>query len=320
MKTVSICPSCQADLDTVPPPPSSETRSGQTLIERPAPIARTLIERTPAGPAPAEAAARKPIPRPSQQSKTDRPVSDRAVPFRPVNCPPMLKLCLLDPGSRDEGEWFRVRERRFVIGRSEGDLVLSFDDGLSSIHAELVRRTHGNGYRYVLVDLNSTNGTFVRVSKVVLRPGQELLLGNRRVVFDMGQENPSPPDAAKPHEDDTPLATISWQSQRATPATTKDSGPGLVEITPGGVEGHRLAFTRSKHIIGCDPQQADLVVTGDPFVSNVHARVVKTEGGGWRIENHNSLNGIWLRVSEMPLEQNAEFRISEQRFLVRPLN
>ena len=120
------------------------------------------------------------------------------------------------------------------------------------------------------------------------------------------------------HEDDTPTATINWQSQRPASKNSSVSGPGLVEITHTGDVGIRFPFSKAVQTIGSAPGQADLIIAGDPFVSGVHARVSKTNQGRWQIENCGSLNGLWLRVTEMPLERNAEFQISEQRFLVCP--
>ena len=57
------------------------------------------------------------------------------------------------------------------------------DPNVSRAHAEV--RPHGTGY--ILVDLNSTNGTRVngaRVSSQALNDGDELMFGNTRIRFE----------------------------------------------------------------------------------------------------------------------------------------
>lgn len=320
-KPVERCPSCHGDLTNAPSAPAPVRRSGGTLIESPG-----TFPSAESGPHTASDQRRQPG---AATTETDRrarhtarvkpqrtAATDAAVPYCPVNCPPVLNLCLLDAGSREEGEWFRLRDRRFVIGRSEGDLVLPHDEGLSGRHAEIVRRTHKDGYRFVLVDLQSTNGTFVRVSRLLLRAGQELLIGGRRFQFDAGTDSDSPPKSAEELDDGTPDATISWQRMATSPADS--SVPSLVELAPGGGNVQRIPLDPVATRIGCDPSQCNAVISGDPFVSSLHATVTPGRQNRWQIENMNSLNGLWLRVSEMPLDGNAEFQLGEQRFLVRP--
>src|SRR5262249_44092885 len=62
--------------------------------------------------------------------------SEDAAPFKPTRRPPMALLCYLDDGSED-GEWFRMRTDRFVIGRTEGDVRIPHDGMISPRHAEI---------------------------------------------------------------------------------------------------------------------------------------------------------------------------------------
>lgn len=75
--------------------------------------------------------------------------------------------------------------RGLTIGRGQqNDVVLEDRDRtVSRFHAEV--RPEGGGY--VLVDLNSQNGTWVdaeRVERVELRRGREIRIGPYRLVFD----------------------------------------------------------------------------------------------------------------------------------------
>ena len=56
---------------------------------------------------------------------------------------------------------------------------------MSSRHAEVVRQFEKGQFRWHLADLQSTNGTYVRIpGKVPLKHGQEMLLGGGRFRFD----------------------------------------------------------------------------------------------------------------------------------------
>jgi hypothetical protein len=67
-------------------------------------------------------------------------------------------------------------EEAFTVGRESGDLTIQDDRFLSARHFA-VRKV---GSRYVLSDLDSSNGTFIRLRKEVeLRPGDEILIGGQ---------------------------------------------------------------------------------------------------------------------------------------------
>ena len=83
---------------------------------------------------------------------------------------------------------------RFMVGRELGDLVLHGDPFLSSRHLEVV----GRDSEFVLRDLESMNGTFVRIEGVTpLEPGDSIMVGSQ--VFRL---------QAKPAEPGVQLARI----------------------------------------------------------------------------------------------------------------
>ncbi|HEX8582532.1 MAG TPA: FHA domain-containing protein, partial [Acidimicrobiales bacterium] len=73
-----------------------------------------------------------------------------------------------------------------VLGRA-GEVDVPLDDaGVSRRHAEI----HVTDGRYRVVDLGSTNGTFVdgeRVTTGELRDGSTITVGRSRLVFRLGQ-------------------------------------------------------------------------------------------------------------------------------------
>ena len=100
-----------------------------------------------------------------------------AVPFRPTVRPPIAVLTVFDDGKTD-GEMTRIRDQRFTIGRTEGDLCIPLDGRISGKHVEITHQFVGGLHRWVSTDLQSTHGMFVRVSRTVLADKAEFLVGN----------------------------------------------------------------------------------------------------------------------------------------------
>ena len=109
-----------------------------------------------------------------------------ASPFRPTARPPVAVLTVFDDG-RTDGEVIRIREPRFIIGRTEGDLRIPLDGRMSARHVEITHQNVGGLHRWVVTDLQSTHGMFVRVSRTVLADKAEILVGNGRYRFDAPQ-------------------------------------------------------------------------------------------------------------------------------------
>jgi pSer/pThr/pTyr-binding forkhead associated (FHA) protein len=78
------------------------------------------------------------------------------------------------------GDSYAVHKAGTLIGRVEGDATFPHDGYLSSRHAQIVVREG----RYYLVDLNSRNGTFIRIKgEVELKPGDTFLVGKQLFQF-----------------------------------------------------------------------------------------------------------------------------------------
>lgn len=234
------------------------------------------------------------------------PVEVEAQAERPVLRPPTGMLCVLDDGKL-EGEWVRLRADQTVIGRTEGDVRIPHDGLLSGRHAQLVRQRTANGYRWTLVDLQSTNGTFVRIGSTLLRHENEVIIGGGRYRFEAA--------GAAPALDVPGAPAQSTQAWSGTPV--RALVPSLVEITPAGPV-NRLALTLSEYWIGRDAKTCAIARPDDVLVNGRHARLHRDAKGQWHIENNKSLNGLWLRIMEpMPLGSACQFRLGEQRFIFR---
>lgn len=75
-----------------------------------------------------------------------------------------------------------IRGDRATLGRDRNCTIQILDHGVSRVHAELL----AIGDLYILRDLSSTNGTYVRRQRIqeeVLRDGDDILIGTTRIFF-----------------------------------------------------------------------------------------------------------------------------------------
>jgi pSer/pThr/pTyr-binding forkhead associated (FHA) protein len=244
----------------------------------------------------------------SPASPATAPVDD-TVRFRPVHRPSIATLVVLDDGE-EEGEVIRIRRESFVIGRVQGDLVVPHDLNISGQHAELARRFEAGQWHWYLRDLRSTNGTFVRVAGGILRDGQEVLIGSSCYRFESAQIDESDDSTATPGA----AATRKWSGGAIGQVATQMS-PALVATTADG-DGQRYPLIHPEQWIGRDRSQCSIVFD-DPLVSPRHARVYRDPKGKWMIQNNRSLNGLWMRINETPLDKGGQFQCGEQRFLLK---
>lgn len=236
-------------------------------------------------------------------------VAKRAMVYRSVSRPAMAVLTALDDGSQSDGEQWRIRSDRFVIGRTAGDCVISHDPDISGKHVEIVREAHGLGFQWVLRDLNSTNGLFVQVRRVILRHGQELLLGGRRYEFQS-------PSMVSQGEDDFG-AQGTRRSHGQWRCLADFLRPRLVQRTPVG-DGLVFPLDEGRIGIGSDGD-CEVLISDDPFLSPRHAHITQDRSGRWVLKDNESLNGILVRVNRVSVEVERRFQIGGQRFLLRVL-
>lgn len=69
-----------------------------------------------------------------------------------------------------------------VIGRVNGDITFPHDDYMSGRHGRIIKR----GDKFVLIDEDSRNGSFIRIKKEVeIKPGDSILLGKQLFRFEV---------------------------------------------------------------------------------------------------------------------------------------
>lgn len=90
---------------------------------------------------------------------------------------PLAELVLVNEGVR-----YKIRKKVTTLGRiSDCDVVLSEDDRISRVHAEIRRSPRG----CILQD-KSHNGTWVngqKIKRVLLQDGDEIRLGNKSLTY-----------------------------------------------------------------------------------------------------------------------------------------
>ncbi|MSR55991.1 MAG: FHA domain-containing protein [Gemmataceae bacterium] len=95
--------------------------------------------------------------------------------------------------SADEGKQFDLTEPVVTIGRDGCNKICLRDTLVSRCQAEFRQGAGG----FSLVDHGSRNGTLVngcKITEVVLKPGDQILIGQTTLVFLAGSENEGPPN------------------------------------------------------------------------------------------------------------------------------
>ncbi len=229
-------------------------------------------------------------------------------PYRPTARPPVPILTVFDDG-KTEGEVIRIRSPRFTIGRTEGDLRFPLDGRMSSSHVEITHQVVNGLNRWVVTDLQSTHGMFVRVSKTVLADRAEILVGNGRYRFEVNK--PGPGETA-----DRPLDTSNaGETQGLDDGPAPFRPPSLTELL-GKEIGNRILLVKDHYWIGSDPS-CTLCRADDPFCEPKHVRLHRNSKGLWGAEHQKTQNGLWLRMVQIAVNSMIQFQIGEQRFRLK---
>jgi hypothetical protein len=233
------------------------------------------------------------------------PPAPAVTPFRPTQRPPVPILVVCDDGKRT-GEVIRIRGMHFVIGRTEGDLQLGADELVTARHAEIVCQAIGGGYRWVVADLQSRNGLFVRVHRTDLVDGTEFLVGRGRYRFDL-------PAVAGGGETTDEIPGLADGTGTRGQNSAGEIRPILTELVGGSI-GPRIPLMTSPTWIGTDAGCA-VRRPSDSFVAPRHVQLsYDRKKRSWRAANNKTENGLWVRVPQVIVTRECSFQIGEQRF------
>jgi hypothetical protein len=164
-------------------------------------------------------------------------------------------------------------------------------------------------HRWVVTDLQSMHGMYVRVSRTVLADTAEFLVGNGRYRFDAPQLDPNTTS------DYAPAGQLSGETRGWDDGASPFRPPALSELI-GAEIGNRILLVQPEYWIGSDPS-CPICRPDDPFCESRHVRVYRKPKGGWYAEHNKTPNGLWLRMPQLTVESMAQFQIGEQRFQLK---
>jgi pSer/pThr/pTyr-binding forkhead associated (FHA) protein len=198
-----------------------------------------------------------------------------------------------------DGGVYPVIESRTDIGGREGDIVLKDDPYLSPRHARIERR----GDSFVLLDLGSLNGIYIRLrAPTALEDGDMLLLGQQVLRFEVPSEVERQVGPAQQHG----VMIFGTPEQ---PRLAR-----LVQYTTEGLARDVYYLHRHETVFG--RESADLTFSDDPFLSRRHAAiVVHPHERQYMLRDLGSSNGTALRCrSEHSLVSGDQFRLGRHLF------
>lgn len=208
-------------------------------------------------------------------------------------------LTVLDDGSIDEGDQIRIRKDSFVIGRTIGDLVIPNDDTMSSRHAEIRMNNIAGQRQWTLHNLESVNGTFVRVGSAVLADNTIMILGSRRFRIEKPVAKKS-----KPLSDSTIRLDQQADSEQVWPILTESlMRPDCLRFS---LQAPQLSIGRKGG--GCH------IELDDPLVATLHAELIADTSGSWKLIGKKTRNGVWVTATTTTLASCCFFQCGEQRF------
>ena len=220
----------------------------------------------------------------------------------PRSIPPRRKMraqlvIILRNGS--EGRVYPLKAESTDIGSREGVIILRDDPYLSHRHARIEQRD-GN---FVLRDLSSVNGIYLRIGQAVdLVDEDMILLGQQVLRFQLVPEAERKLGAAMQH------GVMIF----GTPETQRLAR--LVQYTTEGLERDVYYLNREETVLG--REQADVVFPDDPFLSRRHAAIsMNREKMRFILRDLDSSNGTAVRCQgERVLKPGDQFRLGRHLF------
>ena len=206
-------------------------------------------------------------------------------------------IAVLKDGS--DGTSFPITGDKTDLGRTEGAVVLADDPYLSDRHARIERR----GNDYVLRDLDSANGIYLRIREPVdLHDRDMLLLGQQVLRFELLPEGELPLGPA----------TVHGVLVFGTPEVPRIAR--VMHYTTEGLARDVYHLYRDETVFG--REGGDIVFTDDPFLSRRHASItVDRQNRRFVLRDLGSSNGTAIRFhGDHALRHGDSFRIGRHLF------
>ena len=222
----------------------------------------------------------------------------------------LSKLVMTQEGC--EGIEFVLEKANVTLGRATiNEIVLLHDSKVSRHHARIDKKEAG----FTIVDLGSTNGTYVngkRVGSSTLVPGNVIKLGDTVFRFESGPPQIEPDVIPLNSEEDLEKTLC----RTALSMTLKDTEiPRFAVHTPDKT--WEVSMTGEALSIGRHPQSD--IVLDQPMVSRHHARIEK-RGETFIIRDLGSTNGTFVggkRMDEHALQDCDAILIGNARLVFK---
>jgi len=229
---------------------------------------------------------------------------EEGIGFAPRRRPWYPQLIIVDDHSNESGEVVRLRRDSFSLGRLGCDFSFPAEGLMSASHAKIsLREIAADHWDWVLEDLSSSNGVFVRLPEFQLRPGNEFLLGGTKVKvhgdIQLNQKSQEPVPFWSVYVADAEHIRRKPELEVCSYLFSQESF-----VVP--LRGKRLQIGRHA--------EAAQTLSVDPFVEALHVDIQKIDSFSWKLVDQKSLNGVWLRVRRAVLAQSTSFILGEQRF------
>ncbi|MGY6587975.1 MAG: FHA domain-containing protein [Wenzhouxiangella sp.] len=206
-----------------------------------------------------------------------------------------------------EGREYAIEGQRTLVGRADSCHIVLADDSVSGFHAEILN----DDGRLELIDLGSTNGTYLNDQKVESRfelsPWQRIRFGD--VECEVVDASARRPTGEMPAVTDEMLERAAGQDPSCASAT-------LVLVSEGNYP--QQVFIEGRLLVGRAPE-CDLRLN-DEMISGRHARLNYVDGR-FELTDLGSTNGSYVngsRIDRNMLRHGDRIRFDEieYRFLV----
>lgn len=202
-----------------------------------------------------------------------------------------------------------IKSDTLSIGRIASNDVVINNLSVSRRHS-IVKEEAG---KFFVEDLSSVNGTFVngvRITKKQLYDGDEIFIGNHKLIFNAPETKAAKGMAAMSMEKKTVLIDTTAFQKFSEVAEPKVGAPKL--LMPGRKP---MSLAKDSFIIG-GSEEADLKLEG-MFIGGIHAKIIKNKEGsyfifhlnpmgstrvnGAKIEKHKLSNGDEIQIGKYTL-------------------
>jgi len=248
-----------------------------------------------------------------QESDPTSSSSQKIEAFRPIRRPPIAKLTIFDDGIKD-GETVRLRAGQYIIGRDEGDIKIVHDFLIDNPHLKIHRESYGQAFRWIITDLESRFGLWMRVRKIELRDQTEFLVGRGRYCFRAAKEET--PESLSSMDARLMRGSLLGQSLDTNLSGYTSTYPTLESLSYAADSTdailNKVFLIDGEYWIGRDASCA-FRSSSDTFLMNRHVRIFR-EDSKWFSETLPAPNGMWIRTPRIIVDHSSSFQIGEQRF------